>query len=65
MRVIPMDVYDKDGNLTHIEVSNANGEFVMQILWDDNEPQTSANRIVFREWAYKHLEQSQGYEVDK
>lgn len=65
MRVIPMDVYDKDGNLTHIEVQDGTGEFVMQILWDPHEPQTSANRIVFREWAYNHLEQSQGYEVDK
>lgn len=65
MRVNPIDVYDKEGNLTHIEVLTPSGEFVMQILWDEHEPQTSANRIVFREWAYKHLEQSQGYEVDR
>ena len=63
MRVIPMDVYDKDGNLTHLEVTDANGEFVMQILWDPHDEQNSENRIAFREWAYKHLEKSQGYEV--
>jgi hypothetical protein len=63
MRVIPMDVYDKDGNLTHLEVTDANGEFVMQMLWDPNDEQNSENRIAFREWAYQHLEKSQGYEV--
>ena len=65
MRVIQMDVYDNDGNLTHIEVQDGTGEFVMQILWDPHDEQTSEKRIEFREWAYKHLEQSQGYEVDK
>jgi len=63
MRVVPMDVYDKDGNLTHIEVTDNKGEFVMQFLWDEHDEQTSENRIAFREWAYRHLEQSQGYEV--
>jgi hypothetical protein len=65
MRVIPIDVYDKDGNLTRIDVQDAKGEFVMQILWDEHDEQTSENRISFREWAYKHLEQSQGYEVSR
>jgi hypothetical protein len=65
MRVIPIDVYDKDGNMTHIEVQDAKGDFVMQMLWDPRDEQTSENRIAFREWAYKHLEQSQGYEVNK
>lgn len=65
MRVIPMDVYDKDGNLTHLAVTDVDGKFVMQMLWDPNDEQTSENRIAFREWAYKHLEQSQGYEVSR
>jgi hypothetical protein len=65
MRVIPIDVYDKDGNLIRIDVQDAKGEFVMQILWDEHDEQTSENRISFREWAYKHLEQSQGYEVSR
>lgn len=65
MRVIPMDVYDKDGNLKHLEVTDANGDFVMQILWDPRDEQTSENRIAFRQWAYAHLEQSQGYEVSR
>lgn len=65
MRVVPMDVYDKDGNLTHIEVTDATGEFVMQIMWDPRDEQTSEKRVEFRQWAYAHLEESQGYEVDK
>lgn len=65
MRVIPIDVYNKDGDMTHIEVQDAKGEFVMQILWDPRDEQTSEKRVAFREWAYKHLEQSQGYEVSK
>jgi hypothetical protein len=65
MRVNPIDVYDSEGNLTHIEVLTPSGEFVMQFLWDEHDEQTSENRIAFREWAYKHLEQSQGYEVAK
>ena len=65
MRVVPIDVYDKDGNLSHIDVQDAKGDFVMQILWDPHDEQTSENRISFREWAYKHLEQSQGYEVSR
>ena len=63
MRVIPIDVYNKDGELTHIDVQNASGDFVLQILWDPNDEQTSDNREAFRKWAYRHLEQSQGYEV--
>lgn len=65
MRVIPMDVYDKEGNLTHIEVQDDKGEFVMQIMWDPRDKQTSEKRTEFRKWAYAHLEQAQGYEVDK
>jgi hypothetical protein len=65
MRVIPIDVYDKDGNLTHIDVQDATGEFVIQVVWDENDEQTSKNRELFRKWAYDFLEKSKGYEVSK
>jgi hypothetical protein len=65
MRVIPIDVYDKDGNLTHIDVQDASGEFVLQVVWDENDEQTSENRELFRKWAYDFLEKSKGYEVSK
>jgi hypothetical protein len=63
MRVIPIDVYDSNGNLTHLDIQDAKGDFVMQILWDPRDEQNSTNREAFRKWAYSHLEQSQGYEV--
>jgi hypothetical protein len=65
MKVKTKDVYNKWGDLTHIEVLDDKDEFVMQILWDPNDEQTSANRVAFRNWAQRHLEQSQGYEVQK
>jgi len=65
MKVIPVDVYDKDGNLTHINVQDASGEFVLQMVWDENDEQTNENRIAFREWAYDFLEKYKGYEVSK
>ena len=65
MRVIPIDVYDADGNLTKIEVQDSNGDHVLDFVWDERDEQTSANRVAFRKWAYDHLEKSQGYEVDR
>ena len=63
MRVIPIDVYDKDGNFARIDVQDAAGEFVLQILWDSTDEQTSENREKFRKWAYDFLKNSKGYEV--
>ena len=56
-QVIPTDVYDKDGNLTRIDFYNEAGDFEIQVVWDDEDPQDSAHRIEFRKWAYKMLEQ--------
>ena len=64
MRVIPIDVYDKDGNFSKIEVQVADGEHVVDIVWDPADEQTSENRILFRQFAYRVLEQK-GYEVNK
>tara|TARA_R110000868_G_scaffold199183_4_gene445748 strand:- start:910 stop:1104 length:195 start_codon:yes stop_codon:yes gene_type:complete len=64
MRVIPIDVYDKDGNFSKIEVQGADGEHVVDIVWDPADEQTSENRILFRKFAYRVLEQK-GYEVNK
>jgi len=63
MRAIPIDVYDKDGNLVKIEVTDSAGEFIIQSLWDENDAQTHENRIKFREWTYSHLRRI-GYEID-
>jgi hypothetical protein len=53
MPVIPIDVYDKDGNLTRIEFYNELGGFEFQALWDENDEQTSEKRKEFREWCIR------------
>ena len=60
---IPVDVYDKDGNMLKIEVSDASGEHIVDFVWDDSDAQTSENRTAFREWAYKFLEKNKGYKL--
>ena len=52
-KVIPTDVYDKDGHLIRIDFYNLSGEFEIQSNWDDNDEQTSENREQFREWSYR------------
>ena len=64
MKAIPTDVYDKDGNMTKIEVQTGLGEHLMDFLWDPLDEQTSENRIKFRECAYRLLKQKD-YEVSK
>jgi len=64
MRAIPVDIYDKDGNMLKIEFNDATGEHILDAVWDDKEAQTSENRIEFRKWAYRMIEQK-GYEVNK
>jgi len=62
MNVIPTDVYDKDGNLMQIEFYDYAGNFVVQSVWDENDPQDSEHREFFRKWSYKMVRQL-GYEV--
>jgi hypothetical protein len=56
-KVIPTDVYDKDGNLTRIDFHDEAGNFEIQVLWDERDPQDSEHRVEFREWAYRMIEQ--------
>ena len=64
MRAIPVDVYDADGNFTKIEVQGGDGNHIIDIVWDPQDEQTSENRVEFRKFAYRVLEQK-GYEVNK
>ena len=57
MKVVLTDIYDKDGNLVKIDVHDMDGQFVIQIVWDENDEQTSENRKAFREWANRQLKQ--------
>jgi hypothetical protein len=62
MKAIPVDIYDKEGNMLRIEFNDGSGNHVVDAIWDQNDAQTSENRVKFREWAYKML-QNKGYEV--
>lgn len=64
MYVIPIDVYDKEGNLLRIEFHNEAGDFEFQALWDENDEQTSTNREKFREWSYQ-MAKRQKFEILK
>lgn len=57
MRVIPTDVYNEDGELVKIVFNNEDGEFVIQAVWDENDPNDEEHRVKFREWAYRFINQ--------
>ena len=62
--IIPTDVYDEDGNMLRIEYYDTAGSHICDIVWDDQDEQTSENRQFLREWGAKMMEQK-GYQVAK
>ncbi len=63
-RLIPVDVYDRDGNMLRVEFSDSAGNHVLDAVWDPEEAQTNENRVAFRKWAYEHL-RKQDWEILK
>jgi hypothetical protein len=63
-RLIPVDVYDREGNMLRVEFSDSEGNHVMDAVWDESDEQTSENRTFFRKWAYNFL-RNQGWEILK
>jgi hypothetical protein len=63
-RAIPVDVYDKEGNMLRIEFNDMNGDHIIDAQWDHNDEQTSENRESFRKWAYNFV-RNKDYEVLK
>ena len=61
-RLIPVDIYDKDGNMVRIEFFDSAGNRVIEAIWDQTDEQTNENRILFRKWAYNFMN-NKGYEV--
>jgi hypothetical protein len=59
-KAIPIDVYDKDGNMLRIEFNDGDGEHIIDAVWDESDEQTSENRTIFRKWAYNLIKQK-GY----
>jgi hypothetical protein len=63
-RAIPVDVYDKDGNMLRIEFHDSAGDHIIDALWDPQDEQTSKNREEFRKWSYNFIKNKE-YEVLK
>ena len=63
-RAIPVDVYDKDGNMLRIEFHDSAGDHIIDAVWDLKDEQTSKNREEFRKWAYNFIK-NKDYEVLK
>ena len=62
MKVHPVDIYDKDGNLLRIEFLDLVDNFIFQAQWDERDEQTSENRAEFRKWAYS-MAKNLGYSL--
>jgi hypothetical protein len=61
-RAIPVNVYDDSGNLLRIEFNDTEGNHIIDAVWDEKDEQTNENRVEFRKWAYRFIEQKD-YEV--
>lgn len=63
IKVYPVDIHDKDGNLLRIEFLNKiTNEFEFQAEWDPNDKQTYENREEFRKWS-NLMAKNLGFEV--
>jgi hypothetical protein len=52
IKVYPVDIYDKDGNLLRIEfLDKATNEFQFEAIWDERDPQTHQKIEEFRHWS--------------
>lgn len=63
-KAIPVDVYDREGNMLRVEFSDGQGNHILDAVWDESDAQTSENREQFRKWSYNFL-RNQGWEILK
>ena len=61
-QAVMYDIYDKDGNMVRIEVTDNEGNHLFDALWDSNDEQTSDNRIAHRQFT-KTMIKRKGYTV--
>lgn len=59
---IPIEIFNKAGELTKIEFVDSDGNHIIDALWDERDEQTAINRVAFRKWSYEMLKRK-GYEV--
>jgi hypothetical protein len=55
MKARQVEIFDKDGSLTKIEVTLENGEHLFDAIWDTRDEQTHDNRIEFRKWVNRQI----------
>jgi hypothetical protein len=55
MKTVQTEIFDKDGNLTKIEVYLSTGVHLFDALWDPRDAQTHENRVAFREWVNRQI----------
>ena len=55
MKARQVEIFDKDGNLTKIEVTLENDEHLFDALWDPRDEQTHENRVEFRQWVNRQI----------
>ena len=60
MKALPIDIYDKAGNLLRIEMFDDDGKHIFDAHWDETDEQTPKNREEFRRWAYS-MARRKGY----
>ena len=63
-KAIPVEVFNEEGDLMRIEFYDLDGNHIIDAQWDITDEQTSENRVKFREWAYRFINQKD-YEVLK
>lgn len=61
MKVRQKEVFE-NGDLVRIEFTKMDGEHLFDSLWDPRDEQTEANRVEFRKWSYRMVEQK-GHEI--
>jgi hypothetical protein len=55
MKARQVEIFDKEGNLTKIEVTLENDEHLFDALWDNRDEQTHENRVEFRQWVNRQI----------
>jgi hypothetical protein len=55
MGIILKEVFDEEGNVKSIEVTNGYGEHIIDAVWDERDEQTQENKDAFRAWTLKML----------
>ena len=59
MKARQIEVFNEYGDLERIEITLEDGTHLFDAVWDDQDEQTEKNRIAFREWVKRVVEQKE------